>query len=235
MRPRNECAILRPTSVDCLRAERPITQNNLNFRHGLSDHRPCPPRHMRDQVRVPRVLRLHRGERGCSRLRGDHRMPGWDGRVHTWVGRRVHLRAYAMVYLLIHHFPIYRASNKHTEQRMWAFGSTILVFWCKWLIVLEWWKIWLNFKQALKQQTIKFASKTVARDRCARHRVTARAWGILSMGKWETFSLMLGYIYMKWVFSTSIISSDINFCCQHSVGHVTAIPTYATLQPPSPI
>ena len=25
-------------------------------------------------------------------------------------------------------FLIYRASNKHTEQRMWAFGSTILVF-----------------------------------------------------------------------------------------------------------
>ena len=123
-----------PASVDCPRAERPITQNNLNFRHGLSD-RPCPPRHMRDQVRVPRVLRLHRGERGRPRLRGDHRMPGWDGRVHTWVGRRVYLWAHALVYLLIHHFPIYRASNKHTEQRMWAFGSTILVFWCKWLIV----------------------------------------------------------------------------------------------------
>ena len=84
MRPSNECAILRPRSIAKEQRDRRSTQNNnLNFRHGHSDHRPCPPRHMRGQVRVHRVLRLHRGERGCSRLRGDHRMPGWDGRVHT--------------------------------------------------------------------------------------------------------------------------------------------------------
>ena len=148
-----------PTSVDCQRTERPITQNNSNFRHGLSDHRPCPPRHMRGQVRVPRVLRLHRGERGRPRLRGDHRMPGWDGRVHTWVGRRVHLCAHALVYLLIHHFPYLQGFQqtywtKDVGIRQYDIGILMQMADCAWMM-----KNLVEFQTGIKTTNNKICIK----------------------------------------------------------------------------